>query len=137
MKTSVKKGQTNKESYHQRMRQLGRRGEELACEFLVRNNMKIIDRNWRCSYGEADVIAMEGHTLVFCEIKTRRSLRYGNPAGAVTFKKRERYYKLINLYRSRSAIRHNSVRFDVISIFVDEDKRKAQLRYVRDAYANC
>jgi len=122
--------------YQQKRRRLGQRGEEIACEFLVKHEMKILDRNWRCSYGEADVIALDGRTLVFCEVKTRTGTKFGNPAEAVTFKKRERYHKLVNVYRSRNAIKHNSIRFDVISIFVDETNRKARLHYVRDAYAN-
>ena len=122
--------------YHQGRRQLGMRGEELACEFLVRNQMKIIDRNWSCSYGEADIVALEGRTLVFCEVKTRKNLRYGKPESAITFKKRERYYKLINVYRSRCAVKHSSVRFDLITILVDEKKKMAQLKYLRDAYAS-
>jgi len=117
-------------------KQLGLRGENAACEFLVRNNMKIIDRNWRCSYGEADVIALDGKTLVFCEVKTRKNVNYGSPEEAITFKKLDRYLKLINVYRSRCAVRHSAIRFDFVGIFVDEKTNKARLHYVRDAYAN-
>ncbi|MCL2403567.1 MAG: YraN family protein [Coriobacteriia bacterium] len=134
---STDKTKKSKSTYHEKRRLLGQRGEEIACEFLVRHDMKIVDRNWRCSYGEADVIALDGRTLVFCEVKTRKGTGYGSPVEAVTFKKRQRYYKLIGLYRRRCKVPHSSVRFDVIGILVDEARKKAKLQYVRDAYANC
>jgi len=116
--------------------QMGRRGEDAACEFLVRRGMKIIDRNWKCGYGEADIIATEGKTLVFCEVRTKSNFGKGSPAESITYKKRERYYKLIHVYRSRTAIRHNSVRFDFIGIYVNKDRQKARLHYIRNAYGN-
>jgi len=127
----------SRSEYQQRKRRLGQRGEDAACDFMVKHDMKILDRNWRCSYGEADVIALDGRTLVFCEVKTRIGTRYGKPSEAVTQKKLERYWKLINVYRSRNAIRHSSVRLDLISILVDEASEKARLHYLRDIYANC
>jgi len=127
----------SKSERQQRKRYLGQRGEEAACDFLVKHDMKIIDRNWRCSYGEADVIALDGRTLVFCEVKTRTNMKYGDPIESVTHKKLERYWKLIHVYRSRNAIRHSAVRLDVISICVDEVNEKAKLHYVRDVYAHC
>ncbi|MCL2606200.1 MAG: hypothetical protein FWD93_02855, partial [Coriobacteriia bacterium] len=54
------------------------------------------------------------------------------PAQSITAKKRERYYKLIQVFRSRTAIRHNAVRFDFIGIHVDQISRRAQLHYVRN-----
>ncbi|MCL2680426.1 MAG: YraN family protein [Coriobacteriia bacterium] len=114
-------------------KRMGRRGETAACEFLVRQGLKIIDRNWRCGYGEADIIALDGHTLVFCEVRTKGSTKQGSPAESITDKKRERYDKLIQVYRSRTAIRHTAVRFDFIGIFVDEDKKAARLHYLRNA----
>jgi putative endonuclease len=122
---------------YKKRRALGHRGENAASEFLARQGMKIVDRNWRCSYGEADIIALDKHTLVFCEVKTRKSLNCGSPEDAITLKKFERYCKLVNVYRSRSALRHNAVRFDYVGILVDEARKQARLRYVRDAYANC
>ena len=115
---------------------LGQRGEDAACEFLVRQDMKIIDRNWRCGYGEADIVALDGRTLVFCEVKTRTSQKYSKPEDSITFKKRERYYNLISVYRSRSTTRHSSIRCDAVFITVDSGQKSAKLHYVRDVYAS-
>ncbi|MCL2379462.1 MAG: YraN family protein [Coriobacteriia bacterium] len=120
-------------SERQRRRQkIGRRGEEAACEFLLGQGMKIVDRNWKCGYGEADIIALDDKTLVFCEVRTRTTAVQGDPAQSITAKKRERYYKLIQVFRSRTAIRHNAVRFDFIGIHVDQISRRVQLHYVRN-----
>ena len=64
--------------------QLGRRGEELACERLTAAGLEVVARNWRCRAGEIDVIAAGPGLLVFCEVKTRRGHGYGTPAEAVT-----------------------------------------------------
>lgn len=117
--------------------QLGHRGEEIACEFLMRHNMKILDRNWRCSYGEIDVIAVEGGTLVFCEVKTRSTKKFGHPEESITLKKRTRQGKLASVYCSRTAVTHNDIRFDLITIMVNESEGRAQVNYVRNAYADC
>ena len=58
---------------------LGRRGEELAAGYLEAQGMRIVDRNWRCSEGEIDIVALDGDALVIAEVKTRKSLAYGHP----------------------------------------------------------
>ncbi|MCL2525943.1 MAG: YraN family protein [Coriobacteriia bacterium] len=133
--TTTKKGPDKKELARLKRLHMARKGEDLACDFLVRHKMKVVDRNWRCSYGEADIIALDDRTLVFCEVKTRKTRSHGSPELAVTRKKLSRYKQLVNVYCSRCAIRHRAVRFDVITIFVDELKGSARLRYIRDAYA--
>ncbi len=71
--------------------QVGARGEDLACAELERQGLEIVERNWRCSVGEIDVVAAErgsgGLTLVFCEVKCRRGLGFGHPLEAITYAK--------------------------------------------------
>ena len=62
---------------------LGRRGEDLAAGYLEAQGMRIVDRNWRCSEGEIDIVALDGDALVIAEVKTRKSLAYGHPFEAV------------------------------------------------------
>ena len=62
---------------------LGRHGEDLAVGYLETLGMLIVERNWRCSDGEIDVVALDGDVLVIAEVKTRRSLDYGHPFEAV------------------------------------------------------
>ncbi|WP_226352919.1 YraN family protein [Pseudonocardia sp. ICBG601] len=66
--------------------ELGRRGEDTAAEYLERaHGMVVLSRNWRCTHGEIDIVAVDPERrLVFCEVKTRSGLRYGEPAEAVT-----------------------------------------------------
>jgi putative endonuclease len=112
---------------------LGNKGEEAACAFMKHHGFEIVERNWRCSYGEADIIALDGTTLIFCEVKTRKSTQAGQPEEAVTAKKQERYYKLAHVYRDRTTTPHDEVRFDVASINVYAPNR-ASIRYVPNAF---
>ena len=63
---------------------LGRFGEDVAARYLTAAGLVILERNWRCSAGELDIIAADGPTLVFCEVKTRSSTLFGSPAESVT-----------------------------------------------------
>ena len=115
-------------------KRLGMRGEDAACEYLARRGLKILERNWRCGYGEADIIALDKDVLVFCEVKTRRGITVGPPEESVTYKKQERYYKIARLYRDRISVRHSSLRFDVVSVQVDKNDTSARLRYMPAAF---
>ena len=66
---------------------LGVMGESLACDHLTEIGYTIIDRNWRCEFGEIDIVARQGSTLIVCEVKTRSSLRHGDPVEAVSARK--------------------------------------------------
>lgn len=69
---------------------LGARGEDVAVEFLIDAGLEIVERNWRCRYGELDVVATSGDRIVFVEVKTRSGVGYGSPAESVTFAKQRR-----------------------------------------------
>ena len=72
-------------------KQLGVRGEDLACAELERQGLQVLERNWRCRLGEIDIVAAEagasGLTLVFCEVKCRSGLGFGHPLEAITYAK--------------------------------------------------
>jgi putative endonuclease len=72
---------------------LGRAGELKAAEFLKKAGYKIIKKNYRTPFGEIDIIALDGETLVFVEVKTRSSDDYGAPSEAVNQKKQEKYVR--------------------------------------------
>jgi putative endonuclease len=63
---------------------LGRAGEDLAVDYLTAEGYAIIDRNWRCSFGEIDIVARVGRTTVIVEVKTRSGLGFGHPLDAIT-----------------------------------------------------
>lgn len=96
---------------------IGKKGEELACEYLRKNGYKIIEQNWHYSKNaEIDIIAEDKGTLVFIEVKTRTTLNYGHPFEAITSTKIEKIHKGILGYLSTSEKKFKNFRFDGISI---------------------
>lgn len=100
----------------------GKNGENIACDLLNQNGYKIIDRNFRSRFGEIDIVAIDKDTLVFVEVKTRQSLRFGLPQEAVTpqkiykIKKTGEYYSLIHPDLPKK------LRVDVVAIVIEMDK---------------
>ncbi len=114
-------------------KELGEKGEKAAQMFLSDRGMEILETNWKCSYGEVDIIARDENAIVFCEVKTRRTTSAGIPEEAITQKKRERYIRMARLYLSRNDVAHQELRFDVIGIYALNDTQ-ALLRYARNAF---
>jgi putative endonuclease len=112
---------------------LGERGEDAAAAFLERSGMTIVERNWRCQHGEIDIVALDGETLVLCEVKTRRSTSKGTPEESVTPFKCRRYAKLAAAYVQHAGVDSVTVRFDVISLLVIAQDR-ALLRHHSAAF---
>lgn len=117
----------------QESRRIGERGEDAAAAYLERCGYTIVERNWRCSAGEVDIIALDGHDLVLCEVKTRRSPAKGSPDDAVTPAKQRRYARLAAAYLQHAGDLHANVRFDVISLLVIAEDR-ALLRHHKGAF---
>lgn len=114
--------------------ELGTRGEEAAAAFLERSGMTVLERNWKCRAGEADIVAIDGTTLVFVEVKTRTTDSKGTPEDAVSPAKQQRYSKIARTYIDKAGINEPSVRFDVVAIRpIAEDR--ALLRHHRDAFS--
>ncbi len=114
-------------------RELGARGEEAAVRFLERHDYEIIERNWTCPAGEADIIAMDEDAIVFVEVKTRRSTDMGLPSEAVDAKKRERYERIAAMFLAHYDVVDVQVRFDIISIVVVSPDR-AMIRHHINAF---
>jgi putative endonuclease len=94
----------------------GEAGESLACEFLRRLGYEIVARNFRCRSGEVDVVAKQGGTTVFVEVKDRASASHGEGHEAVTFGKRRRIIRAAKLFAASRGLFDSPLRFDVISI---------------------
>lgn len=97
---------------------LGDMGEQVACDHLTAQGFELLDRNWRCERGELDIVARRGDLLVFCEVKTRRSQRYGDPAEAVTAAKLGRLRRLAAHWMGQHQVHAPSLRIDVIAVSV-------------------
>jgi putative endonuclease len=104
---------------------LGRLGEDLACRELERRGYQILARGYRTRAGEIDVIAAHGSTIVFIEVKTRLSDRFGTPAEAVTRWKQRRICRLAVDYLSRRRLSTRPCRFDVVAVAPDATGRLA------------
>jgi putative endonuclease len=101
-------------------RQLGVRGEDLACAELERQGMQVLERNWRCRIGEIDIVAAEtgenGLTLVFCEVKCRSGLGFGHPLEAITFAKMQTLRQLAALWMCAHYVKASTIRLDAIGV---------------------
>lgn len=94
---------------------LGKIGEKRAVKYLKRAGYRILAANYRTPFGEADVVAKDGETVVFCEVKTRTGDLFGTPADAVGRKKRQTYVKIAGYYLMRAG-EDLPVRFDVLEV---------------------
>ncbi|MEU8900912.1 YraN family protein [Nocardia sp. NPDC048505] len=97
---------------------LGAHGEELAARYLQSAGWEIVGRNWRCRYGELDLIARDARVTAFIEVKTRRGVGFGIPAESVTYQKRRRIRTLALLWLKEHDTAYRWVRFDVISVLL-------------------
>jgi putative endonuclease len=114
------------------MKTLGSKGEDLAIKFLKKQGYTILKRNYKTPLGEVDIIAREGNTLVFIEVKTRTDLSFGYPFESVNERKKHKLKNLALLYMKQQG-KEVSVRFDVLSIFYT-DKGREQIEHLRDAF---
>ena len=110
----------------------GEKSENLAAWYLKQNGYKIIEQNYRNRMGEIDIIAKEKKTIVFVEVKSRRSIRYGNPKQAVTPKK-QRKISMVALYYLKSTQQIDAkARFDVVAITSNRDE--PQIEIIKNAF---
>jgi putative endonuclease len=114
-------------------KRLGEKGEDAAVAYLERSGLTVVERNWRSTRGEIDVVALEGEILVLCEVKTRSTKAKGTPDEAVTPAKQRRYGRLAADYIQQAGLGDIAVRFDVISILVIARDR-ALLRHHKAAF---
>ncbi|WP_265523244.1 YraN family protein [Oerskovia flava] len=97
---------------------VGRYGEKVATAYLLDAGWQVLDRNWRGTGGELDIVALDATTLVSVEVKTRRGTGFGHPAEAVTAAKLARLRRLTGQWLSSHDVRVASVRVDVVAIVV-------------------
>ncbi len=108
-------------------RQLGDHGEDLAAAALKQQGYKILERNYVTPLGEIDLIARQGKTVVFVEVKTRKSLRFGSPQEAVSFSKQQRLQRLADYYMKDKRLAGAGVRFDVVAVTLAGDGPQVEI----------
>jgi putative endonuclease len=111
---------------------LGRNGEDLAADLYERLGFDIVERNYRCPAGEIDVIAAKGRMVVFCEVKTRRTNRWGEPSEAVDRVKQARLRRLAAIWLKDRRPGRVEVRFDVVSVIVADGR--AEVTHLAEAF---
>jgi putative endonuclease len=113
---------------------LGDRGENLAAEHLVGLGFRIVERQMRGLYGEIDLIALDGETVVFIEVKTRATSAAGDPTEAVTRAKQRKITRAALAYLKRRGWLQRRCRFDVVSILWKGPGGKPEIRHYQSAF---
>ena len=98
---------------------LGRYGEKVAARFLTERGMVLLDDRWRCDEGELDLVLRDGDVLVFCEVKTRRSVAFGAPLEAVSATKAARLRRLAARWLAAHDVHAPEVRIDLVGVLQD------------------
>ncbi|MFA5909364.1 MAG: YraN family protein [Vicinamibacterales bacterium] len=111
---------------------LGLEGEQMAATELERLGYQILDRRYRSRFGEIDLIARDGGTVVFVEVKTKTDSRFGDPVEMVTSQKQRRLVSMAEEYVSNHALHHTPCRFDVVAI--DASIAPAKITVYQDAF---
>ena len=111
---------------------LGPRGERAAEKYLRRNGYRIVERNFRAAGAEIDIVAMDGDTLVFVEVKTRRSCEAGAPEEAVDERKQKQIRRAAEIFATRYCADDVTMRFDIVAI--DASGKRLEIQLLRNAF---
>ncbi len=111
------------------MNRRGAPAENLAAAFLERQGLSILERNYRCRFGEIDLVASSGAALVFVEVRARESGAFGGAAGSITAAKRRRIVAAARHYLAKHRVRR-ACRFDVVLI----QGREQEIEWLTDAF---
>lgn len=121
--------------YKRNKRTVGTEGEQLAVKFLKKDGYKILQRNYRCRSGEIDVVCYDHGTIVFVEVKTRYSEKYGPPELSVTEAKKNQIVKVALHYAAEKKIEGVDLRFDVVSISYPPIKKQPTITLFKNAFS--
>lgn len=116
----------------QNKKQFGGKGEELACKYLLDVGFEIIERNYTYGKGEIDIIAKDGEHLVFIEVKSRHSLKYGLPEYSITRGKLNQIRRIASAYLYEKEIEDTECRIDVVTILFLKDQAPT-INHIRNA----
>ena len=111
---------------------IGKFGENLAKDYLVRHGYKILGMNIKISYKEVDIIASYGKLIVFVEVKTRVFLGWGGAEEAINDQKIANLVQALDLYIYEKKLDENFVRLDFIAIDIDKNKKIANIKHYKD-----
>lgn len=102
---------------------------------MLTRGYQIAERNWRCRAGELDLVAMDGETLVFVEVRTRRPGRsFGTAEESVDWRKQRKVRSVADFYLHRQGLYNHQIRFDLITVQTDAEGRFVRLDHYRNAF---
>lgn len=114
---------------------LGRRGEDLALQYLEARGLRLLERNYRCRGGEIDLVMLDGTTLALIEVRSRSSSDFGGAAASVGTRKQRRFIVAArHLMLARPQMRKLAARFDVVAVDRAEGSGEVVVTWVRDAF---
>lgn len=118
-----------------RRKALGTFGERVAEKYLQKIGYRILEKNFTCPLGEIDLIAEDAGVLVFIEVRTRSTKRFGTPAESINRKKKQRLIRLASFYLSSRQAENRTCRFDVVAVEVtDKDREKVEITLFKNAF---
>lgn len=114
---------------------LGRRGEDLALQYLEARGLRLLERNYRCKGGEIDLVMLDGTTLALIEVRSRSSSDFGGAAASVGTRKQRRFIVAArHLMLTRPQMRKLAARFDVVAVDWAEGSGEVVVTWVKDAF---
>lgn len=114
-------------------REVGIFGEKQAAQYLRNKRYKILNMNFRCRQGEIDIVAKDGNTIVFVEVKTRRSSNFGKGMEAVDFHKQQKIRKVALYYLNKYTPTFRDIRFDVVDILLNQE-HVPEIIHIKNAF---
>ncbi len=109
----------------------GKKGEKIACNYLIKNGYSILQKNFKNNIGEIDIIAKYGSIIVFVEVKSRNNTTYGYAYEAVTYNKRRKIIKTAKSYIRFNKIDNTQFRFDIIEVYFNKKKK---INHIENAF---
>jgi len=109
----------------------GRVAEQLACDYLIKNGLKLIDKNFHSRYGEIDLIMQQQNTLVFIEVRYRKNQNYGGAKESVTPSKQQKIQKTALFYMQQKGREYNA-RFDVVAM--SGNNKNLNIEWIKNAF---
>lgn len=108
------------------------KGEQIACDYLSKKGYRIIDRNFRRGYGEIDIIAVKDSVLVFIEVKTRSTNKFGTPLEQIAFYKIRSLIKTAEFYKTLNPKLPDSLRIDAVSVMLDNLGNTVSIEHIEN-----
>lgn len=114
---------------------IGNYGEDLAYKFLLSRNYKVLEKNYSNSLGEIDLICKKNDLIIFVEVKSRLSDKFGIPCESVTHYKQHQILKVSLSYIKRFNLYNINFRYDIIELYFDTIHKKYKLRHIKNAFS--